>query len=122
MSLLSAFYDPFVKVVKFVRLREIYELYSTDERHNSCFNSYIINSSIYYLYVLYLRFSLHHPLIYDLSIRILRAAVVQLQREGLQVNRSIDRSCTWGMMNNKIHVIYPLCPRLSIAVQCRILA
>ena len=43
-------------------------------------------------------------------------------RAELLVNRSSDRSCTTGMMYNKIHIISPGCPRPDIALQCKIVA
>ena len=48
--------------------------------------------------------------------------MVQWQHAGLQINRSSDRSCTWGMIHIKIHLISPGYPRRSIALQCRIVA
>ena len=47
------------------------------------------------------------------------AAVAQWQHIGLQVKRSSDRSCTWGMIRYKFHLISPGCPQPSIALQCR---
>ena len=33
-----------------------------------------------------------------------------------------DRSCDWGMMQHKIHLIRPGCLRFSLTLQCRIMA
>ena len=50
------------------------------------------------------------------------ASVVQWQRTGLLVNRSSGRSCSRGMIHNKIHLISPGCPRPNTALQSRIVA
>ena len=41
---------------------------------------------------------------------------------GLLANRLNDWSCTKGMIHSKIHLIYPGCPRPSIALQVQNLA
>ena len=43
-------------------------------------------------------------------------SVVQWQRAGLLANWSSDRSCAWGMIHNKIHLIRSGCLRTSIAL------
>ena len=53
---------------------------------------------------------------------LLRAAVAQLHRAGLQSNRSINPYCTRGKIEIKIHRISPSCPRPKIALQCSIVS
>ena len=43
--------------------------------------------------------------------------MVQWYRAGLLVNRPSDRSCTRGMIHNKIPLISRGCPRSSVALQ-----
>ena len=50
------------------------------------------------------------------------ASVTQWLSAGLLANMPNDRSCAWGMIHNKIHLIRQGCPRPSIALQCRIVA
>ena len=42
------------------------------------------------------------------------AAVAQWKPTGLQVNRSSERSCTWGMIHIKNHLISLDCPSIAI--------
>ena len=37
-------------------------------------------------------------------------------------SRSSDRSCTWGMIHTKIHLISPGCPDPGLALQCRMVS
>ena len=41
-----------------------------------------------------------------------------IQRDGLQVNKSNNRSCIRVMIHTKIHLISPGCPWPSITLQC----
>ena len=48
----------------------------------------------------------------------IRSTVVAIWTTGQQ----IERSCTWGMIHIKIHLISSGFPQTSIALQCRIVA
>ena len=83
--------------------------------------------TIYVIYLLfditYLHYNLYlFYLIYDAIVimthldaeEYAETAVAQWFRAGLQVNRSSERFCTWGMSNTKIHLISQL-PALNNA-------
>ena len=52
---------------------------------------------------------------------IMGLAMAQQLFAGLQISKSIERSCTWSMIQTNMHLLNPGCPRPSIALQCHFL-